>query len=125
MNIEIADYSALFILPNLEEDAVLKIQRIAGETLGFDVSVGPRHLEFDYSGRDTGRKVVTFLCRVAPLIGNAEGEAECVLITGSDERVFEFYTIKNFRLYREDAKLVKLPPVEICLKIEEAALQPA
>jgi len=125
MNIEIADYSVFFILPDLEEEAVQKIQQAAQETLGFDVSVGSHHLEFDYSGRDTGRKIVNFLCRVAPLIGSAAGEVECVLTTDGDERVFEFYAIKNFRLYREDAKLVKLPPVEVCLEMEKATLQPA
>jgi hypothetical protein len=126
MNIEIAEYSAFLVLPNLDVDSIRQIEQIARELLnGLAVSVGPRHLEFDYSGRDTGRKYVQFLCRIAPLIGSAEGEVECVLTTDADKKVFEFYAIKNFRLYREDAKLVKLPPVEVCLEIEEAALQPA
>ena len=114
MTIEIAEYSASLMLPNLNPEAVQQIKQTAQELLsGLAVSVGPSHLEFDYSGRDTRRKIVKFLCRVAPLIGEAKGEVECRLTTDAGETYFEFYTIQHFRLYRQEAKLVRQPSVEV------------
>lgn len=123
MTIEIAEYSALLVLPNLDTEAVHQIKQAAQELLaGVLVSVGPRFLEFDYSGRDTGRKVVSFLCRIAPVVGDAEGEVECHLTTDTDGTYFEFYTIQHSRLYRHEAELVRLPPAEVRLEGAEPEL---
>lgn len=126
MNIEIAEYSASLTLPGLSPEAVQQIRQAAKELLGdLLVSVGPNHLDFDYSGRDAGRKVVKFLCRAAPLIGSAKGEVECRLVTDMDETRFEFYIIQHLRLYKQEAKLVKAPPVEVCLEVSETELLPS
>ena len=123
MNIEIAEYSAYLTLPSLDLESIRQIEQAAKELLGdLEVSVGPHHLDFDYSGRDAGRKVVKFLCRVAPLIGTAEGDVKCRLSTTTDEIHFEFYVILHGRLYRQEAKLVKMPPVEVCLESETELL---
>jgi hypothetical protein len=120
MNIEIAEYSAYLTLPGLGIDVVGQIKRTAQELLaGINVSVSPNHLDFDYSGRDTNRKVIQFLCRVAPLIGSAEGEVKCLLTMDNDETLFEFYTVQHFRLYKQDAKLIKMPPTEVFLEVPE------
>ena len=114
MSIEIAEYSASLMLPNLDTEAVHQVKQAAQELLaGLAVSVGPHHLEFDYTGRDAGRKVVTFLRRVASLIGEADGEVECRLTTDTDETRYEFYTIRHSRLYRQEAELVRQPPAEV------------
>ena len=121
MNIEIAEYSASLTLPGLSSESVRKIKEAAKELLGdLVVSVGPHSLDFDYSGRDAGRKVVKFLCRTAPLIGSAEGEVECQLTTDMDERHYEFYTIHASRLYRQEAKLIRMPSVEVISEASEA-----
>ena len=123
MNIEIAEYSAYLTLPGLRMKAVQQIERAAKELLGdLEVSVGTHHLDFVYSGRDAGRKVVKFLCRAAPLIGSAKGEVECRLTTNTDELHFEFYAIQDFRLYRQEAKLIRMPPIEVCLEPSETGL---
>ncbi len=123
MNIESAEYSAYLTLPGLDREAVRQIEQAAKELLGdIEVSVGPHHLDFDYSGRDAGRKVVKFLCRTAPLIGTAEGDVKCRLTTDTDETHFEFYVILHSRLYRQEARLVKMPPVEVRLESLETEL---
>ena len=114
MNIEIADYDVFFILSKLDEDTVQQIKQLAKQVIGFDVDVSSSFLEFDYSGRDTGRKIVTFLCQAASLIGSAEGEAECQITTDTSETHLEFYTIQNGRLYKQEAEIVRSPPVEVC-----------
>ncbi len=123
MNIEIAEYSAYLTLPGLRLEAVQQIERAAKELLGdLEVSVGTHHLDFVYSGRDAGRKVVKFLCRAAPLIGSAEGDVKCRLTTTIDETLFEFYVVMHGRLYRQEAKLIRMPPVEVCLEPSETGL---
>lgn len=124
MKIEIAEYSAYLVLPSLDAESVRRIEQIASEVPNsLAVSIGPRHLEFDYSGRDTNRKIVDFLRRIAPLIGTAEGEVECRLTTDTGKPLFEFYTICNCRLYKQEAELVKALPVEVYSVVEEAELQ--
>lgn len=123
MNIEIAEYSAYLTLPGLGGEAVRQIEQAAKELLGeLEISVGSHHLDFGYSGRDAGRKVVKFLCRAVPLIGTAEGDVKCRLTTATDETHFEFYAILYGRLYRQEAKLVKMPPSEVCLESETELL---
>jgi len=123
MNIEIAEYSASLTFPDLSLEAVRQIKEAAKESLGdLDVLVTPTFLDFDYSGRDTGRKVVKFLCRAALLIGSAEGEVECRLTTDSDERHFEFYSIQHSRLYKQEAELIRLPRIEICPDVPEVGV---
>ena len=125
MNIEIADYSASLTFPGLSSEAIRQLKDAAKELLGdLVVSVGPHTLDFDYSGRDAGRKVVKFLCRAAPLIGSAKGEIECRLTTDTDELHFEFYTIQNSRLYRQKAKLLRMTPIEVCSEPSEMESPP-
>ncbi len=120
MNIEIAEYSAYLTLPGLSLGAVRQIEQAAKELAGdLEVSVGTHHLDFVYSGRDAGRKIVKFLCRAAPLIGSAEGDVKCRLTTANDETHFEFYVILHGRLYRQEAKFIRMPPVEVCLDASE------
>lgn len=123
MNIESAEYSAFLTLPGLSPEAIRQIKQAAKEWLGeLVVSVGSNHLDFDYSGRDADRKVLKFLCRAAPFIGSAKGEVECRLTTDNDETHFEFYVILHGRLYRQEAKLVRMPPVEVYLESETELL---
>lgn len=122
MNIEIADYNASLALPHLPLETVRQIQAEAKEILS-ELLVNPDYLDFEYSGRDADRKIVKFLCRIAPLVGTAEGEVECRLVTDMDERVLEFYSIRHGRLYKEAAKIVRMPPLEVCLDISAAELQ--
>ena len=124
MNIEIANYNASLTLPHLSPETVQQIKAAAKEVLS-ELLVSPVCLDFEYSGRDAGRKIVNFLCRIAPLIGTAEGEVECQILTGTDERFFEFYFIKQGRLYKQDAEIVRMPPSEVCLEMPTAELQVA
>lgn len=122
MNIEIADYNVSLALEHLSSEAVQQIEAEATGVLS-DLLVSPDYLDFEYSGRDAGRKIVKFLCRIAPLIGTAEGEVECQIVTDTDERFLEFYSIQHGRLYKQEAQIVRMPPLEVCLEASSAELQ--
>jgi len=124
MNIEIANYNSSLALPQLSVEIVQQIQ-VEAEEIFSELLVSPDYLDFEYSGRDAGRKIVKFLCRIAPLIGTAEGEVECQIVTDTDERFLEFYSIRHGRLYKQAAKIVRMPPLEVCLEMSVADLQPS
>ncbi|MEJ7618481.1 MAG: hypothetical protein WKF30_16290, partial [Pyrinomonadaceae bacterium] len=73
--------------------------------LGFDM--GANYLEFDYAGRDTNRKVVRLLSILAPIIGNAQGEAQCKLNWEESDATFEFYAIRNHQLTCQRGYIVR------------------
>ena len=122
MNIEIADYNASLTLPHLSSETVQQIEVEAKHILS-ELLVSPDYLDFEYSGRDAGRKIVKFLCRIAPLIGTAEGEVECRITTDTDKSYLEFYFIQHGRLYRQEAEIVRRPSTEVCLELPAAELQ--
>ena len=122
MTIEIANYNASLALQHLSFDAVQQIEAEAKHVFS-ELLVNPDYLDFEYIGRDAGRKIVKFLCRVAPLVGTAEGEVECRITTSTDETYLEFYTIQNGRLYKQEAEIVRMPPMEVCLEPSAAELQ--
>ena len=122
MTIEIANYHASLALQHLSFETVQQIEAEAKPVFS-ELLVNPDYLDFEYSGRDAGRKIVKFLCRIAPLIGTAEGEVECRITTSTDETYLEFYTIQNGRLYKQEAEIIRMPPMEIFMEPSAAELQ--
>jgi hypothetical protein len=119
MNIESYDYTGYLEFRNLDNAALGQIEAAARENLGdLEIEIGPTHLEFDYSGRDTNRKVVRFLCQIAPLIGEAQGEIECRYFDDNGTSRFEIYTISDHRLYQWAGKILKHHKKEVCLDKE-------
>lgn len=110
---ELVHYSAFLSLPNLPQETVEQIQFAARDVLQ-SLDVTPTYLEFDYAGRDTNRRIVNFLCRIAPLIKQAQGEIECRLSNDDGPDFWEFYTINDYRLYRQRATLLKRRKAEVC-----------
>jgi hypothetical protein len=67
----------------------------------------PKAIELRYVGRDTGRKIVKILVRLADLVGQADGEICCQVSGDGNQLWFEFYHIENSRLFRQRADLVR------------------
>lgn len=124
MNVEIVEYSAFLSLPGLSENVVEQVQFAARGVLE-KIHITPTALEFDYAGRDASRKIVKLLCRIAPLIGDADGEIECRLTNDDGPDLWEFHSIAGSRLYRQEAKLLKRNKAEVCAngEIMERALR--
>lgn len=113
--VELYSYSAYLTFPDLNPRTVTSIREAA--MVLPSSRFNPTCLEFDYEGRDANRKVVRFLARIAPLIGNAEGEVVCRYC--DDEREdpgdedFEFYSIRGGRLFRQRGRIVREPEEEV------------
>lgn len=103
-------YDSFLIFPEASPQLLEKILALASE-FGLTVDLTPTFLEFEYAGRDAGRTVVRFLKALAPLLGTADGEVECVVDADDDAstKVFEFYSIADGRLYCETGRIVRDP----------------
>ncbi len=97
---EIIEYSGLLYFGSLSNEQ-LSAARMLAEAAGLEIEVGPRSLELVYSGRDTDRKVVTFIGKLAEIVGDAAGEITCTLGWKNRDPSFEFYSIRDGKVFRQ------------------------
>ena len=65
------------------------------------------NLGIEYEGQDPDRKVLKFLSGIAKVIKDGEGEIECEITKDGFDPCFEFYTIKDSKVYIQPGKIVK------------------
>jgi hypothetical protein len=109
-------YSAyLIVRPPLPEEVVRQVTDLVKEYPAFEVAATATAtaIEIEYIGRDSSRFIVRTLARLARLIGNADGEVRCQIDGDADELWFEFYRIRDGRLFRQDAEVVRQPEYEV------------
>ena len=71
-------------------------------------------LEFESSGRDASRRVVSVFREAAEIIGEAEGELRCEVDDAQEDPHFEFFRILGGKLYRQTGVIVRsTPPMEV------------
>ncbi|MDP9375511.1 MAG: hypothetical protein M3Q65_24315, partial [Chloroflexota bacterium] len=95
---EIIEYSGLLYFSSLSNDQLTATKMLA-EAAGLEIEVGPRSLELAYSGRDTDRKVVKFIGKLAEIVGDAAGEITCTLNWEHADPSFEFYSIRDGKVF--------------------------
>jgi hypothetical protein len=118
---EIIEYSCHMSFEPLSDEKLRLAHRLIDASgLGFDI--GEDYLEFDYSGRDTNRKVTRLLAALASIVGDASGEAQCTLAWEDSDATFEFYSIKNHRLMRQKAHIVR-EPEEVAYSPDDVPVQ--
>lgn len=104
-------YSGYLIVRPLPEEVVRQIIDLVKEYPAFDVT--PTAIEIEYTGRDSSRFILRTLVRLARLIENADGEIRCQIDGDADELWFEFYRIREGRLFRQYAEVVRQPEHEV------------
>ena len=110
MAAELFEYDGVLLFPELAPAQAARVEELAREAgLGVDLTLGSA--EITYAGRDAGRRVVSCLCRMAPIIGQAEGEIVCRYYEEGRGRpgdaAFEFYTVRGGRLLRQRGVVVR------------------
>lgn len=105
---EIIQYSCFINFEPLNNER-LQVARRLVEKFELPIDLTQTYMEFDYSGRDTNRKIVKLLIELAPVIGNAQGEVKCELAWENSDSSFEFYLIKDGCLLRQIGHLVRNP----------------
>ncbi|MCC7124600.1 MAG: hypothetical protein IT178_07115 [Acidobacteria bacterium] len=104
-------YSGYLIVGHLSEGVTRKVADLVSEFPGFEVT--STAIELEYKGRDSSRAIVRALLRLARLIENADGEVRCQIEGDSDQLWFEFYWIRDRRLFRQRADVVRQPEREV------------
>ena len=103
-------YSGYLILRSPSTHVLDQLGRLASEYQFVDVSHAA--VEIEYRGRDTDRTVVRGLRRLAQLVQNADGEVRCEISGDTDQLWFEFYRIRDGRLYKQNAEVIRQPEEE-------------
>ena len=103
---ELYEYSGYLTFTPLPEEQLQQVWCLTDRS-GLEVNVGETWLEFEYSGRDTNRKVRHFLRNLAAIIGQAKGEIVCEIASEDSDPTFEFYTVNNQELYVQKGHIVR------------------
>jgi hypothetical protein len=104
-------YSGSLIMPALSHEALQKLATMAKGNPAFDVS--STMIEIKFTGRETNRLVERTLLQLAPVLGNVQGEVRCEVSGDIDQLWFEFFTIRNGRLFRQRGEIVRQPEEEV------------
>ena len=100
------EYSAYLIFDVLPEEEIQKIRSVA-ENFNLELDIGSDYLEFEYSGRDTERQILIFLCKIAKVIGDAKGEIRCEKHNDEIDPLFEFLKITGGNLLLQKGRIVR------------------
>ena len=104
-------YSGYLIFRQLPAEVARQVADLVKEYPAFDVA--ERAIDIEYVGRDTSRVILRTLVRLARLIENADGEVRCHVEGDVGELWFEFYRIRDGRLFRQHAEVVRQPEHEV------------
>jgi hypothetical protein len=109
---EIVEYSGYLMFGPLSDEQTETARSVLTKA-GHSPDLEPHALEFEYSGRDTNRKVVRLLGRLAEIIGDADGEIVCTIEREGADPDFEFYSIRDGRLLRQRGRIVREASAEV------------
>ncbi|PTY01028.1 hypothetical protein DB346_15610 [Verrucomicrobia bacterium LW23] len=106
---EIYGFFGLLYYDELPDSELESLEEIFNDA-GIDASVSSTELDFDTEGleHDEYTAVISVLKKVAKVVKEGEAEIKCEI--GNDEEGdprFEFYTIKEGKLWRQPAKIVR------------------
>ena len=104
-------YSGYLVVRNISDDLARQIADVAKDTPIFEAYANA--VEVEYRGRDTNRFVVRALIRLARMIENADGEVQCQVSGDGTEVRFEFYRIREGRLFRQLGEIVRQSEHEV------------
>ena len=98
-------------MSEISDQTLQQLATVLKESQAFNVS--PRMIEVEFTGRGTNRVVERTLLQLAPILGNAQGEVRCEVSGDIDQLWFEFFTIRNGRLFRQRGEIVRAPQEEV------------
>jgi len=104
-------YSGYLGVSHLSEARLEQLANAVKHTGGIDV-LG-RAIEIEFEGRDTSRAFQRMLVRIARLVDDADGEIRCQIEGDGDQLWFEFYQIRNGRLFRQRGDVVRQAEQEV------------
>ena len=104
-------YSGYLIVKEPSIDTLEELALLANEVGILDIS--PTAIEVEYKGRDSSHVVVRTLLRLARLVREATGEIQCEVSGDADQLWFEFYRIRDGRLFRQLGEVVRQPEQEV------------
>jgi hypothetical protein len=104
-------YTGYLWIKQPSEEIMQEVAELLRKFPGFEVT--PTAIELDFEGRDSSRVIIRALLGLTRLIKNADGEVRCQIEGDTDQLSFEFYQIREGRLFRRRADVVRQPEHEV------------
>lgn len=95
-----------FNFNKLRQDDLDKIKKL-NQSFNYELDYGDNYLEFYFSGKDTQSITVKYFYQLAKIINNADGELVCELTNDNNDTKFEYYTIKQGKLFFQTGEIVR------------------
>ena len=99
-------YSGSITTTSLTSDVIETIQEAADDR-ALTLDIGNNYIELEFDGRDSSQFVVDFLRIMAKAVGTASGEFRCEITANKQEPLYEFFKIRDSRLFRQRGLIVR------------------
>jgi len=100
------NYSGSITIDPLTPDTLETIHKAADER-ALTLDIGNNYIEFEFEGRDNNQFVVDFLRILAKAVENASGEFRCEITVDKQDPLYEFFTIRDSKLFRQRGLIVR------------------
>jgi len=105
-NEKLYSYEGVLTFEALAAERLTQVNKLLTE-IGVRCLSHPTWLDFKYSGKDHERTTVGFLCQLATVIQNADGEIVCEIEEDDKDVAFEFFTIADGLLFKQSGHIVR------------------
>ena len=99
-------YTGSITIDPLTPDTLETIHKAADER-ALTLDIGNNYIEFEFEGRDSNQFVVDFLRILAKAVGTATGEFRCEITVDKQDPLYEFFTIRDSKLFRQRGLIVR------------------
>jgi Fe-S oxidoreductase len=90
----------------LTPDTLETIQK-AADARALTLDIGNNYIQLEFEGRDANQFVVDFLRILATAVGTASGEFRCEITVEKQDPLYEFFTIRDSKLFRQRGLIVR------------------
>jgi len=99
-------YSGSISISTLSPDTLETIQQ-AADVRALTLDIGNNYIQLEFEGRDSNQFVVDFLRILAKAVGTASGEFRCEITADKQDPLYEFFTIRDSKLYRQRGLIIR------------------
>jgi hypothetical protein len=99
-------YSGSITITSLTPDILQTIQKAADDR-ALTLDIGNNYIELEFEGRDSNQFVVDFLRILAKAVGTASGEFRCEITADRQDPLYEFFTIRDSKLFRQRGLIIR------------------
>lgn len=116
VNSDLITYQGRVVYPLVSSIIHLRLKQLF-EKYRLTSSMNDQGLEVSYAGRDANRWYLEFLKEFAQVVPDARGDILCRIEAMDGDQEFEFYYLREGRVYWQEGTIIKDPQTEVVSEI--------